>query len=393
MKRVFYLLVLSVFIFPLSAQIKLSKEARISILTCSPSEEAAYTVYGHTAIRVYDPDNEIDTVFNYGIFDFSKSNFVYRFAKGETDYKLGVSLFDYFLAEYQMRGSGITEQILNLLPDEKERIWEALVINAQPENAVYRYNFFFANCATIPAAVVERYVDGQVVYNHETKPQTFRRLINYCMRNKPWLIFGTELALGSPTDRIATLHEELFLPLYLEKAFDKATIQNPDGSERRLVSETAILAKEVQEEVKISFFTPLVCSLVLFLLILLSTIYEWRMKRYFRLIDNTLFFISGLAGTVLFFLAFVSEHPATWPNWLIVWLHPFHLVGAVLFAVKKFNKAAYYYHFINFALLSFMLLGWYFIPQQLNTAFIFLTLTLWARSAFGLVAGKRQVVN
>lgn len=393
MKRVFYLLVLSVFVFSLSAQIKLSEEARISILTCSPSEEAVYTVYGHTAIRVYDPDNEINAVFNYGLFDFGKSNFIYRFAKGETDYKLGVSFFDYFLAEYQMRGSGVTEQVLNLLPDEKQRMWEALVINAQPENAIYRYNFFFDNCATRPVAMVERCVDGQIIYNHEAKPQTFRRLINHCMRNKSWMIFGTELALGSPTDRIATPHEELFLPLYLEKAFDRATIQNPDGSERKLVSETTILAKEVQEEMEISFFTPLVCCLVLFLLILLSTIYEWRTKRYFRLIDSTLFFIAGLAGVVLFFLAFVSVHPATWPNWLIVWLHPFHLIGAMLFAVKKLNKAAYYYHFINFALLSFMLLGWYFIPQQLNTAFIFLTLTLWVRSAFGLVAGKRQVIN
>ncbi|MDR1201165.1 MAG: hypothetical protein LBL58_05970, partial [Tannerellaceae bacterium] len=188
-------------------------------------------------------------------------------------------------------------------------------------------------------------------------------------------------------------HEELFLPLYLEKAFDKATIQNPDGSERRLVSETNILAKEVQEEAEINVFTPLVCSLALFLLILLSTIYEWRTKRYFWLIDSLLFFIAGLAGVVLFFLAFVSEHPATWPNWLIVWLHPFHLVGAVLFAVKKLNKAAYYYHFINFALLSFMLLGWYFIPQHMNTAFIFLALTLWVRSAFRLIAGKRQIIK
>jgi hypothetical protein len=390
MKRIFYLLLLSVVIFPLSAQVRLSEGARISILTCLPSEEAVFTVYGHTVIRICDPDNTIDTIFNYGIFDFSKSNFVYRFAKGETDYKLGVTFFDYFLAEYQMRGGGITEQVLNLLPDEKQRIWEALVINAQPENVIYRYNFFFDNCATRPVAIVEQSVDGEVIYKHETKPQTFRQLINYCMRNKPWLIFGTELALGSPADRIATPHEELFLPLYLEKAFDKAVIQNLDGSVRKLVSETNVLAEEIPEEVEISFFTPLFCSLLLFLLILLSTLYEWRTKRYFRLIDSTLFFIAGLAGVVLFFLAFVSEHPATWPNWSIIWLHPFHLVGVVLFAVKKLNKAAYYYHFINFALLSFMLAGWYFIPQQLNTAFIFLVLTLWVRSAFRLVAGKRQ---
>ncbi|MDR1403654.1 MAG: DUF4105 domain-containing protein [Tannerellaceae bacterium] len=394
MKRVLYLfVVLSVFVFPLYAQLKLSEEAQISILTCSPSEDAVFTVYGHTAIRIYDPDHKIDVIFNYGIFDFSKANFVYRFAKGETDYKLGVTSFDHFLAEYQMRGAGITEQVLNLLPTEKERMWEALVINAQPENAVYRYNFFFDNCATRPVAIVEQYVDGEVIYNHEVKPQTFRQLINHCMRNKPWLIFGTELALGSPADRIAALHEELFLPLYLKEAFDKATVRRLDGSRRKLISETNIVAEEIPEDVEINFFTPLLCSLIIFLLILLSTVYEWKAKRYFWLTDSMLFFIAGLAGVVLFFLAFISEHPATWPNGLIIWLHPFHLVGAALFAVKKLKKAAYYYHFINFALLSFMLLGWYFIPQQMNTAFIFLVLTFWARSAFRLTVGKLQLIN
>ena len=45
------------------------------------------------ALRIYDPKQNIDYIFNYGIFDFSKPNFIYRFAAGETDYKLGVADF------------------------------------------------------------------------------------------------------------------------------------------------------------------------------------------------------------------------------------------------------------------------------------------------------------
>ncbi|MDH6306543.1 hypothetical protein M2459_003268 [Parabacteroides sp. PF5-5] len=381
MRRVALLYLAIVLALPLSAQIKLSDQAWISLLTCSPSEEAIFTVYGHTAIRVCDPAANMDAVFNYGMFDFSKPNFIYRFAKGETDYRLAVAHFKRFLADYAMRGSSVTEQVLNLLPEERARIWEALVINAEPENAVYRYNFFYDNCATRPVAIVEKYVEGEVVYNHQPKPQTFRQLINDCARNKPWLIFGTELALGSPTDKIATPHEELFLPLYLEAAFDKATVKSPDGTERKLVSQTNILAEEVPEEIEKEFFTPLVCSLLFLAVMLLLTWLEWRKKSYYRWLDCLLFLIAGIAGVIIFFLAFVSEHPATWPNWLVLWLHPFHLAAVVLFAVKKFNKAAYYYHFINFAALTLMLLGWYFIPQHLNTAFIFLVAGFWLRSA------------
>ena len=78
------------------------------------------------------------------------------------------------------------------------------MINNRPENRVYRYNFFFDNCATRPAAIIEKLAGGKIDYNIPFKQQTFRDLINYCTRNKPWLTFGCDLALGSPTDRIAT---------------------------------------------------------------------------------------------------------------------------------------------------------------------------------------------
>mgnify|MGYP000750856691 FL=1 len=81
------------------------------------------------------------------------------------------------------------------------------MINNRPENRVYRYNFFFDNCATRPAAIIEKLAGEKIDYNIPFKQQTFRDLINYCTRNKPWLTFGCDLALGSPTDRIATPHE------------------------------------------------------------------------------------------------------------------------------------------------------------------------------------------
>jgi hypothetical protein len=340
---------------------------------------------------VKDAERGIDTIFNYGIFDFSKSNFVYRFAKGETDYKLAAYDFGHYLAEYRMRGSGVTEQLLNLHQDEKQRIWNALCVNLEPQNSVYRYNFFFDNCATRPVSIVEKQVAGEVAYHHRTQPQTFRQLINHCMRNKPWLVFGCQLALGSPTDRIATPHEELFLPQYLEAAFAEATIVQPDGSERRLVSQTQILAEAAPEELSPTYLTPWVCSLALLASLMLITLIAWRKRRYSRAVDGILFFLAGAGGLVLFFLAFVSVHPATWPNYSMLWLHPFHWVGLVFFAVKSWGKAAYCYHFINFAALTLMLLGWCFIPQEFHIAFIPLAGCLWLRSGYGVYRYKSGI--
>ncbi|WP_459189384.1 DUF4105 domain-containing protein [Parabacteroides sp. APC149_11_2_Y6] len=386
MKKSLLLFFILLTFLPLRAQIILSDEAKISLLTVSPSDDEVYTVYGHSAIRINDPVNNIDHIFNYGIFDFSKPNFIYRFAKGETDYRLGVQTFRQFMIEYEMRGSEVIEQELNLDIREKRAIWQALLINNQPENQVYRYNFFFDNCATRPAAIIEKYINGQVSYNSPGEPQTFRDMINYCTRNKPWLTFGCDLALGSPTDRIATPHEEMFLPVYLKDAFEKATVKGTDGSEKKLVSSTKCIIEEITDDSipEKSFLTPLFCCWAFFFLILAITLIEWHKKKYFRIVDCVLFFMAGMAGAVLFFLCFISTHPSIWPNWSIIWLQPFNLIAVILFAVKKYRKAAYYYHFINFAALTLMLAGWYFIPQHLNTAFIPLVMSLWLRSGYGV---------
>lgn len=393
MKKYLLLLFLLLLLVPAKAQIKLSDEAQISILTAAPSDEAVFTLYGHTAVRVKDSLHKIDLVFNYGIFDFSKPNFIYRFTKGETDYKLAAYNFQHYIIEYQMRGSEVTEQVLNFTPNEINKIWNALYINVQPENCVYRYNFFFDNCATRPVAIVEEQVDGKIKYNDPPEPQTFRDLINYCTRNNSWLTFGCDLALGSPTDRVATPHEMMFLPVYLKEEFDKATIVNPDGTERKLVKSTTRLAEELtdDDQGEKEWFTPMLCSMIIFLLVSLITYMEWKKKTYFRLVDCILFLLAGVAGTVLFFLCFISTHPCIWPNWSIVWLQPFDLVAVILFAVKKYGKAAYYYHFINFAALTLLLAGWYFIPQHLNIAFIPLVATLWLRSGFGVYRGRMHI--
>ncbi len=391
MKKRLFIFLLGILSLSATARPRLSEEARISLMTSAPYDEEVFTVYGHAALRIYDPGQNIDYIFNYGIFDFSKPNFIYRFAKGETDYRLGVTDFQDYVIEYQMRGSEITEQVLDLTREEKERIWEALLINHRPENRVYRYNFFFDNCATRPAAILEKEINGKVDYHYPYQSRTFRELINHCTRNHPWLTFGCDLALGSPTDRKATLHEMLFLPPYLKEAFSKATVTDPDGTIRPLVSETRVIeAAEADEPEKDiwDWLTPLACSWLLFGIILAITWIEWRKRRYFQSVNRILFTVAGAGGVILFFLGFISTHPCTWPNWSLLWLQPLDLVAVILFCVKKLKKAAYYYHFINFAMLTLMLLGWHFIPQHLNSAFIPLVASIWVRSGWDVYRKK-----
>ena len=386
MKKWFILGLLGIITQLAFAQVSLSDTARISLLTSSPYEEEVFTVYGHAALRVHDPERKVDYVFNYGIFDFSKPNFIYRFAKGETDYRLGVVNYTDYVIEYQLRGSTITEQELNLTTAERQRLWEALVENYRPENRVYRYNFFFDNCATRPAALIEKVV-GQVDYHYPYTSQTFRSLINYCTRHHAWLTFGCDLALGSPTDQEATLHEMLFLPDYLREAFAKAEIIDTQGQHRPLVSKTHVIEAAEPDELEkdlCDLLSPLRLGWLIFAITNVITLLGRFQKRAYKGLDILLFGLAGLAGCVLFFLAFFSVHPCTWPNYSLLWLHPFHLVGVILFCINKAQRATYWYHFINFAALTLLFAGWVFLPQQLNPAFIPLAASLWLRSARGI---------
>ena len=70
MKKNIFLLFLLFTAVSLQAQYPLlSKDAEISLLTVSPSEDEVYTVYGHTALRVRDSRNR--TVFPKFRFDTS----------------------------------------------------------------------------------------------------------------------------------------------------------------------------------------------------------------------------------------------------------------------------------------------------------------------------------
>ena len=107
----------------------LSDSARLSLLTCTPGYEV-YSKYGHSAIRVYDPLQKIDVVFNYGIFNFATEHFYAKFVKGETYYQLGVETTENFILGSGFAGRTTYEQELNLTKEQRKKfVPDILVIN------------------------------------------------------------------------------------------------------------------------------------------------------------------------------------------------------------------------------------------------------------------------
>ncbi|MDE6423593.1 MAG: DUF4105 domain-containing protein, partial [Muribaculaceae bacterium] len=186
----------------------------VSLLTCSPGPEI-YELYGHEAIRVKGEGR--DSVWNFGVFNFKEPNFVYRFVKGETDYLCVGYPTEWFLPEYEQRGSRVVEQELNLNDAEARRLLKMLQTNALPQNRKYRYNYVKDNCATRIWRMMENAADSKVVYPDSVRYGTYRNEMRAYNRNYPWYQFGIDLALGVDIDSAINAKDEMFVPVEMER--------------------------------------------------------------------------------------------------------------------------------------------------------------------------------
>ncbi|HBT86303.1 MAG: DUF4105 domain-containing protein [Fermentimonas sp.] len=403
MKKIVYTLSLIIILFFSSranAQVILHDSAKVSLLTASYWHGAVYALFGHTAIHVQDDTAGVDAVFNYGFFDPSQPNFIYNFVRGKTDYVLGITTFEEFLNEYGYKGQQVTEQILNLSTIEKQLLYDALFINSLPENRGYRYNYFYDNCATRPRDMIEKYARSTIQYPATAKDQSYRDLVHECVEDYPWIKFGIDLLIGSEADRIIDVREKMFIPSYLMNSFEGAICQVNDSLKYPLVSSSEVILDlnyERNNPGNKFFFTPFVASIILLIITILVCLIQFaKFNKSIlpKIYDTILFGVAGLAGTVIFILMYFSEHPATNPNWNFVWINIFALIAAILFWVKPAKNIVYFYHFINFVVLTLFLLSWWFIPQQLPVVTILFSLCLWGRSGTNLLMlRKKKLVN
>ena len=340
-----------VFLLPIKAErydpLAYMDSVEFSLITCSPHEEI-YSLYGHTALRYHDlhEGRQEDVVFNWGVFNFKAPYFVARFVFGLTDYELEIAPFSVFCRYYQRWGSSVTEQVLNLTAEEKLALNQALEENYQPENRVYRYNYFYDNCSTRPRNIIERSIRGKVVYDlREDYEPSFRDMIHAKTSHHPWATFGNDMLLGVKADRKTTRTEQEFLPENLLYDFDHARINGADGSWRPLVKERRQPVSPGVQVVESDFIlSPMECAVLLLIVSLVIFAIEWKRKKTFKYWDAALMTLTGLAGCVLFVMIF-SQHPTTSLNLQLLLVNPIHLF--YLPAVLRRRRTGYWFWLVQ----------------------------------------------
>ena len=301
----------------------------ISLVTCEPYN-MVYSLYGHTGLRIHDASRGLDVLANWGIFEMKKRFFILRFTFGLTDYKMEIEPWDGFCNRYLSYGSGVQEQVLNLKPEEKQRLIAAVVENYKPENRYYRYNFFYDNCTTRVRDIIEESVDGEIVYPQQKEQKSFRELVHDWNGDHLWARWGNDFLLGVKADRKTTSEESHFLPYMLFRDFGAAHIVSKGEADRPLVLTTrwAVPSMHVKDSGTFAdnwLLRPMSVAVALCLVLLAVVLVERKRKKRLWQFDFAMLLITGVMGLVLFAMVF-SQHPTVSLNYQILVFNPLSLV-------------------------------------------------------------------
>lgn len=361
-------------VMPARADRLLSDQATASMWTVGPGPDL-YAAFGHSALRIRDPELGVDRLYNFGTFNFETPNFYVKFVRGNLNYFLTAAIAPEVLEDYRDGTHQLViEQELNLTPEELERLVEDLENNLKPENAAYRYDFVLDNCSTRIRDAVARAANVQ--WPRATDDTTLREHLRPYMVNRPLTWQGMQLLLATRMDHAAgSAAETMFLPFEMKEGFDGATI----GSEKRpLVRRTSVL-NDGPRWPDAAPPWPLRFAVVFGLLGLVAHSLKWR---WLRVADATLFVTVGLVGVFLLFCWFGTRHWVLKDNWNIAWAWPTHLF---VWFLPVFLRRFYWR--VTAIALGVFLVGMWFLPQEFPAVIVpllvFLMVRAWDRGKTG----------
>lgn len=373
MKRIVILAALLLLLFAPALDAQRADSADVYMITCAPGN-ASYSIYGHTALRISMRSTQFDMVYNWGIFDFSTPNFVYRFAKGRLDYMLGAYSYERFLEEYIAEGRSVWSQKLNLTTQEKERLFVIINENLKPENVKYRYDFFFDNCATRVRDIVAEAATDTVIFPVKEESKSFRQLIDPFQKVLPWLDMGADMLLGLQSDRKASVADEMFLPMFLRDNFAGSVIIH-DGASEPLAGPMETV---VDMPAGIPGTKPWVPQAVFWALFLFVFLLTFVLKRpgLEKVLDYPLYLIYSILALVLVFTNILSEHDALHLNLLFLGIN---ILIPILFVMLVAGKKAVMLHRLTLTVSLLWIPVSLLAGQGINPALIPLVLTIMVR--------------
>ena len=346
---------------------------KMSILTIGEGPSLV-DAFGHTAIRVKDEELKNDVVFNFGVYDFNSPNFYSNFVKGRPEYKLGIQNYYNLTQNYVRQKRYIVEHQLNLDQNSIKIIIDLLV--EKLNDPYYIYDYLRDNCTTRAADII---IDKT---NNKFKDEklesedilSFRELIHGKINENSWAALGIDLCLGAIIDKKIKTRETFFLPENLMNYLD---LYEGDIIKKNIIykPESAI---SYQENIP----SPLIINLIISLIIVAVTIFNFKRSKWNKSLDTLIFLISGSIGILIIYLWFFSNHFAGAQNFNFLWAFPLNF--ALIFAIYKNKIPNWSIGFIKLLIIMIILLflHWSTGVQKYNLTLLPIFVALLIRYSF-----------
>ncbi|MFC0678878.1 DUF4105 domain-containing protein [Lysobacter korlensis] len=360
---------------------------RIGVVTMQPGE-IFFERFGHDAIVVQDPQTGRAISYNFGFFDPSESDFVPRFIRGEMRYRLVALPFSQDLAIYADNGRGVSVQWLDLPPDRAQALADALAVNARPENAHYRYDYFLDNCSTRVRDAVDVALGGELRRQLEGRShgRTYRSEATRLASPAPWMWLAFDIGLGPAADRPLSMWEEAFVPMRLADALAGArqADRNPLVEDRQPLLPHRISPEPVESRPQWPLW-----ALVGVALGIAAAIGGHRRPRLTAALALPVWSVCALLGALMLFIWFGTGHRFGWANHNLLLFNP--LCVALLpagWAIARGRRPAHLFDWLLVAVAAAAVLSlflhWLPVQPQRNAHWIALILPIHLGLALGL---------
>jgi hypothetical protein len=297
-----------------------SASTQISVITIFPGEPT-YSAWGHSALRVKDPESGLDASFNYGTFDVTRPYFIPRFTYGDMLYQLSADPTSALLRGANFQERDVVEQLLLLDTLQVAGIYDLLLENLRPENKSYQYDFVFDNCSTRLLDLLFA-VDAIQLPETDEFGTTYRTMLDEFIHERGLLDLGIDLVIGSKLDKIPSVRQRTFLPVYLLKIIDRST--TPEGVPI-VDAKNDVLTFDSEAPTSLPPWTLWISSIFSAFVIFMSV----RKPALGTGFDRVFMGLIGLIGVFLLLMWFATLHHVTSANWNLAWALPPHLFVAL----------------------------------------------------------------
>lgn len=297
---------------------------RIGVMTMEPGT-IFFERFGHDALVVDDPARGETISYNYGFFDPGEPGFVGRFVRGVMMYQLVALPLAQDLQYYDETGRGVSIQWLNLSDAEAKQLSAALAVNARPENARYRYDYFTDNCSTRVRDAVDKVLGGALKRQIEGRSHgnTYRGESVRLASPAWWMWLGFDIGLGPAADRPLSVWEESFVPMRLADALRE--VNGSDGkplvrSEQRLLPHR--IAPE-PAEFRLAWWPWLLCGF------LIAAVAVWAARHRPRTVAAValpFWALCTILGVLMGFIWLFTAHRFGWSNHNLLLFNPLCLL-------------------------------------------------------------------